>query len=347
MSTAEITVLGGGIFGLATAWSCLKRGARVRVQDTRKIGDGASGGLVGALAPHTPDNWNEKKQFQFESLVMAEPYWAEIAELSGIPSSYARHGRVQPIASARAKALADDRAIKANSVWAGFAQWDVVPAQGAWMPQTDTGFVIHDTLSARLHPRQAVTALATAFQRRGGELLEGSTTEPQGLVVHATGYEGLSSLSQTMRHPVGNGVKGQALLLRHDARHAPQLFADGLHIVPHHDGTVAVGSTSERDWTDAYATDAQLDDIHTRALAAFPVLQGAQILERWAGVRPRAVSRAPIMDHYPDRPGHFVANGGFKIGFGIAPKLGEVMADLILEGTANIPESFRLRSFLP
>jgi glycine/D-amino acid oxidase-like deaminating enzyme len=37
-----------------------------------------------------------------------------------------------------------------------------------------------------------------------------------------------------------------------------------------------------------------------------------------------------------------VANGGVKIGFGMAPKVAQVMADLILEGRDEIPEGFRV-----
>jgi len=44
---------------------------------------------------------------------------------------------------------------------------------------------------------------------------------------------------------------------------------------------------------------------------------------------------------HPLRPGQFVANGGFKIGFGVAPLAGEAMADLVLEGDGRrIPDSF-------
>jgi glycine/D-amino acid oxidase-like deaminating enzyme len=37
-----------------------------------------------------------------------------------------------------------------------------------------------------------------------------------------------------------------------------------------------------------------------------------------------------------------VANGGFKIGFGMAPKIAQVMADLVLDGRDAIPPDFRL-----
>jgi glycine/D-amino acid oxidase-like deaminating enzyme len=59
-------------------------------------------------------------------------------------------------------------------------------------------------------------------------------------------------------------------------------------------------------------------------------------------VRPRAKTRAPLLGAWPNREGHFVANGGFKIGFGMAPKVAEVMVDLVLSGRDTIPEGFRL-----
>ena len=49
-----------------------------------------------------------------------------------------------------------------------------------------------------------------------------------------------------------------------------------------------------------------------------------------------------MLGAWPGRPGHFLANGGFKIGFGMAPRVGEVMADLVLEGRDRIPEGFRV-----
>ncbi|MFY0690591.1 MAG: FAD-binding oxidoreductase [Paracoccaceae bacterium] len=342
MSTADVTVLGAGIFGLSVAWACQRRGARIRVIDPRGVGAGSSGGIVGALAPHTPENWNEKKQFQFESLIMAQPYWAEVEAASGLAPGYARLGRLQPVADARALALARQRAQGAADLWQGKALWQIEEAgqRAGWEPQSPTGAIIYDTLSARVHPRRAVQALARAIVENGGEIIAG-TAAAKGLVVHATGYEGLLELAQQLDQPVGNGVKGQALLLGHDAQDMPQLFADSLHIVPHADGTVAVGSTSERAWTEATSTDAQLDAVHERAIAAFPILRDAPVLERWAGVRPRAKSRAPLLGHHPVHTGAFIANGGFKIGFGMAPKVGEVMADLILDGRDTIPAGFR------
>ena len=200
------------------------------------------------------------------------------------------------------------------------------------MPPSPTGLVVRDTLSALIHPRRATQALADAVIALGGFVETEGRAEGQ--VVWATGWTGVAEIG-------GTGVKGQAALLQYNAAGQPQLFADALHIIPHGDGTVAIGSTSERVFDDPTATDAALDDILVRAVAAFPVLADAQVLERWAGVRPRSKSRAPVLGAHPTREGAYIANGGFKIGFGMAPKVGEVMADLIMEGRDAIPDDFR------
>ena len=329
----DVTVYGAGIFGLSLAWEVLKRGATVRVIDPGGPGAGASGGVVGALQPHVPDPWNAKKQFQLESLLMAESFWRKVEATSGISPGYGQVGRLQPVVFETDAARARDRAIAARDRWQG-AVWEVIGEDeaGGWRPPSPTGLYVRDSLSAILHPRRAVESLAAAIRVRGGEIT--ANENPTGTIVHATGWKGLETIG------MGNGVKGQASLLAHDAAGSPQIYADSLHIVPHLDGTVAIGSTSERDFADPGTTDAQLDALIERAATIMPVLHGARVVTRWAGVRPRAHSRAPLLGPLPGKSHEFVMNGGFKIGFGMAPKCAQVMADLILDGHDGIPPEF-------
>jgi glycine oxidase len=346
MARPDLTVMGAGIFGLSIAWAATLRGAKVRVIEARAIGAGSSGGPVGALSPHVPEAWNAKKAFQLDSLLMAEGWWNAVTETSGLPTGYGRTGRLQPLADDRAIAMARARQLEAQMLWRGVADWQVVQAiDAAWQPQSATGWLVHDTLSARVNPVKALAALAAAIMSRGGEIVIGDAV-PVGAVIWATGSDGLADLSARLAQPVGGGVKGQALLLRHDAHNMPQLFVDGLHIVPHADGTVAIGSTSENQWQDAQATDDRLDALHQKAIAACPILAIAPIISRWAGLRPRARSRAPMLGAWPGRDGHFIANGGFKIGFGMAPKVAEVMVDLVLDGRDTVPPAFRVEASL-
>lgn len=340
MASVDVTVRGGGIFGLSVAWACARRGARVRLIERERIGAGASGGLVGALAPHAPESWNEMKAFQFDSLLMAESWWHEVARAGGADPGYLRSGRLQPLADARAVELARERAGAAKTLWRGAALWRVQPATGAeWEPASPAGFLIFDTLTARLSPRAAGAALTAALRARGAEIVIGEAAE-KGQVVHATGIAGLAELGAALGRPVGAGVKGQAALLRHEARDLPQIYAPGLHIVPHANGTVAIGSTSETQWSDP-GPDHQARDLIARARALLPCLARAEVLEFWAGLRPRARSRMPLIGPWPGRAGHFIANGGFKTGFGMAPRCAELLAALLLEGEDAIPPAFR------
>lgn len=345
MASYDLTVRGAGIFGLSIAWVAAARGARVQVVDPNGPAAGSSGGIVGALAPHVPENWNAKKAFQLESLLMAKPFWSAVEATGGGTAGYARNGRLQPIADARALALAQERKSTARALWADHATWEVVQATGAdWEPESPSGWLIRDTLSALVHPRKGCEALVKALAVKGVHVV--AEAADQGAVLWATGVAGLEAMTEDHHRSIGNGVKGQAALLQYDASGLAQLFAGGVHIIPHHDGTVAIGSTSERLYETPDQTDTQLDDVIAKARAAVPALADAPVIDRWAGVRPRARSRAPMLGAWPGRPGHFIANGGFKIGFGMAPKIAHVITDLILDGTDAIPAGFRVEDNL-
>lgn len=319
-----------------------RRGAAVHVVERDRIGAGSSGGHVGALAPHAPENWNDKKQVQLDSLLMAEAFWRGVEAASGLPSGYARGGRLQPLAEG-----ADDRIrarIEAAALrWPAGTGMRILDDPGAGPALlSPSGRWLWDGLTARIGPRPALAALAAAIRKAGGRITEGAEPRPEdGPVLWATGAPGLAELGQAMGRPVGSGVKGQSLLLDFAAPDAPQIFAEGLHVVPHADGTTAIGSTSETEF-DHDRPDERAGALLERARALCPALRDAPVIESWAGIRPRARSRAPLLGAWPGRPGHYVANGGFKIGFGMAPAVARIMADLILDGKDAIPEGFRL-----
>ncbi|MGR3541500.1 MAG: NAD(P)/FAD-dependent oxidoreductase [Hasllibacter sp.] len=328
----DLVVKGAGVTGLACAWLAARRGARVAVADPRGVAAGASGGVVGALSPHVPEGWNAAKAFQLRALLAARTFWPEVEEASGLSTGYARAGRLQPLADEAAALRARARRAGAAAHWGADAAWEVIPAPGGWGPSSPTGLVVRDTLAAHLHPRRACRALAAAIGALGGTIGPEAPDGPP--VIEATGWEGLRALG------AGAGQKGQGALLAHDAAGAPQVYAGGVHVVPHLDGTVGIGSTSEGAWSDL-ATDAALEAVVAKARAAVPALADAPVIERWAGIRPRAATRAAVIGRAPS--GAVIANGGFKIGFGIAPEVARLAVDLALEGRDAVPEGLRLR----
>lgn len=340
ITMSDFTIRGAGITGLMCAWMLSQRGALVQVIDPNGVGAGASGGIVGALAPHVPENWNPKKAMQFAALDKAEALWAKVAQVGGRDPGYARTGRIQPLANDAAIALAEGRTETAKDLWQGRYTWRVIDAKDVGFDVvTPTGLVIHDTLTARIHPRQACEALSAALATNG--VIINPDGETKGVEIWATGAADLIEMSKSLRRPIGTPIKGQAALFRADLGTAPQVFVDGLHIVPHGDGTVAIGSTTEREFDDPTSTDAQLDPLIEAARRAVPALANAPVIARWAGLRPRARSRGPMVGPHPTRPGSYIANGGFKIGLAMAPVMARMLTDLILDGTDTIPDDFR------
>ena len=86
----DVLIVGAGIFGLSCAYACARAGLSVLVIDANTVGGGASGGIVGALAPYTPDQWHAKKQYQLDALASAQKHWQTVDNLSCTSSGYRR-----------------------------------------------------------------------------------------------------------------------------------------------------------------------------------------------------------------------------------------------------------------
>jgi glycine/D-amino acid oxidase-like deaminating enzyme len=176
---ADVTIYGAGIFGLSIGWSCVTRGVKVRIIEKSGIGFGSSGSLVGALSPHTPDNWNTKKQFQFESLMMSKKYWTNVEYKSGRSTGFLSLGRLQSIQDQRQMALANERVEGAKTRWEGNAVWSIVDGCkfGEWKPLSKTGLYIYDNLSASITPSATLFALAEAIIKSGSEIIMGTARD--------------------------------------------------------------------------------------------------------------------------------------------------------------------------
>ena len=93
--SCDLRVAGAGVVGLWTARLAAARGLKVLVLEARAAGSGASGGLPGALMPHMPEQWNPKKQFQFEALASLESEVEKLEAETGLACGYRRCGRAR------------------------------------------------------------------------------------------------------------------------------------------------------------------------------------------------------------------------------------------------------------
>ncbi len=286
--SADTIIVGGGVFGLWAARHAIKRGERVLVLDKRRIGDGASGGFLGALMPHMPDFWEPKKQMQFDALSAMPKAILGLEEDTGIDCGYRRCGRLMPLTHEKMPDNAKRRIQGAKLYWvdgkgAHIYEMSYLPpnfrdtiAEG-WLNEAIAPFgATYDTLSARINPRAYLHALATyvrssdhglgeirecvqvtSFNEKQNSvsvLLTSGETLSAGRLVIANGWEAYDLLRGAEAKVgdqliTGRGVKGQALLL--DFEHnddRPILYDNGSYVVPHANNKIAIGSTSVNDW---------------------------------------------------------------------------------------------------
>lgn len=369
----DLLVAGGGVMGLWTALFAARKGRSVHLVDRRYLGAGASGGVLGALMPHLPDRWNAKKAFQFAALVSLEGEIAALEAETGRSAGYRRSGRFIPLAKPQNRTNAVSQTQDAQSVWTtpdrvfAFELLDSAPVSGWPVPDAMPHGLVHDHLAARLSPRGLVSALKAALEHRANvKITEGAglaaldpavglgrlddgTLLAFGHCVLAAGVETfplLESLTPLAR-PAGMGIKGQAALLKASVDPAlPVIFADGLYIVPHDNGLVAIGSTSENSFEQADSTDNLLEALIGKARHMVPVLANAPVVERWAGLRPKAIGREPMVGRHPDFANLSLMAGGFKVSFGLAHALARTVLDEIEGGTLDVPPSFTVSAHL-
>lgn len=361
--------------GLWAAVLAERAGLTVTLVEAGPIGGGASGGVLGALMAHMPDRWNDKKQFQFDALITLEAEIARLEAETGLKSGYRRSGRLIPLPKPHLKKIALGHQRDAAHVWREgerVFEWRVLEASpfgSGWPDSAFTqGGLVFDTLAARVFPR-TMTALLLARLRQSPRvrLIEGvavraiETSRQRALLAdgrdlafgHAILAGGVEtfSLLEPLRaepgRPLGMGVKGQAALLEASIDPAlPLLYLDGLYVVPHENGQVAVGSTSENQFADPFSTDAQLDLLIERARALVPALANAPVAERWAGLRPKAIDRDPMVGPLPGHPAILALTGGFKVSFGIAHRLAAAALGAVTGVPQPLPETFTLAHHL-
>lgn len=368
----DVLVVGGGIIGCWTAYKAGKRGLKTLLIDHDKIGAGASGGVLGALMPHMPERWDGKKQFQFEALHVLPSEIKILEDETSLPCGYHQCGRVAPIMNDTKRGQMVGHLPNAEKYWLGSYDWQILdksPVDDWPIASKAEHGVVYDTLSARVNPRKLLAALKQAIlnnknitlqegvrllgydEAKGRATLSDQSDIKFSHIVLAAGPNTFGFVAPSLSVPtlaLGKPIKGQAAVLKADLDPTwPIMFDAGLYVIAHSGGHVAIGSTSEIEFNDPLSTDHQLETLIERAREFCPQLKNADVLERWAGLRPRAIGRDPLIDHMPDAENVIVATSGFKITFGVAHKMADVAIEHIMgEKKTDVPSSFRISAHL-
>jgi glycine oxidase len=337
----NITVAGAGIIGCAAAYELASRGARVRVVDPRRPGQGATRASAGVLAPYIEGHSDALLKLGACSLGHYDDFIARVAADAGRPIEYQRIGTLQVAcddAETMELAHAAIRLSLANvshSLLDGDAARELEPALA---PAVQSALLIpqHGYVGAAA----LTSALVDAAVRHGVtfDVDQLDPVEPAAdaaLVIAAGTWSG-----QVSPAPV-RPIRGQLLHLGFaiaPIRHI--VWGTRAYLVPWQDGSVLVGATSEDVGFDERSTPEGVDHLRDRAAELVPVVRDARLQEVRVGLRPATSDELPIIGASSTMRGVYYATGHYRNGVLLAPLTAMMLADLVLEGRERAELAF-------
>lgn len=343
--SADVIVVGGGVIGCAVARELAMRGAAVTLFERSEPASEASGVSGGMVAPQA-EFLRPGPLFDLgvESRGMYPQWVAEIQEETGIDVGYRRTGLLRCVTG-------PDSPRPATFAWqkeAGLPvetldRAGIARKTGGQAPEAAEGVFFVD--EAVVHGGTLTRALWAAAQRHGALLRAGLAVrrlvgesgicrgvEADGgffasrAVVNAAGA--WAGFDDALPFPVPvEPVRGQILELRPRGESlATVLQSDRVYLVPHADGTVLAGATSEHVGFDKRVTPPAVRDLIAAATALAPMLESADFVGARAGLRPATPDELPLLGPSPIAGLHLAA-GHYRSGVLLAPVTAKIVAD--------------------
>lgn len=314
--TPDIVVAGAGIIGLTLALEFHHRGASVAILDAAAATRGASTAAAGMLAAEDPHNPAELRELSLFSVSLYDRFLDHLTSLSGLLVPYQTTSTLQYLDGGAILRLAE-RSIDPRQLAAAALQ----AVRHAKIPLIEnTG-----------HIEISEHSTGISIRPQHGPAIEANR------LIHASGAWFSGRPSVTPR-------KGQMLRVRIpaalDLREVHR--SSSIYVVPRSQGpqagTALIGATEEDAGFDTRTSAAVLDQLRQRAAALVPSLgdsTAAPEVEAWAGLRPAAADRLPLIGRLPASTHQWMAAGHYRNGILLAPATAVALADL-LEG--KVPE---------
>lgn len=336
--SADLLVVGGGIAGLSTALAAAERHLRVLVVDETRPG-AASRAAAGMLAPSLEGLPPAVHAIAVEARDAYPNFLARLRERADIDVSLDRNGILELASSASDHAVLVARAgasaqpldarelARLEPAFIGHAGAVLHPHDGAvnnvaLMRALDLA-VAREPRVDRLSDRVASLDFGAArpvAATAAGERIECARV----LLASGAWATDMPGLPRTL--PV-RPVRGELLRLASlPIRHVT--YGAGGYLVPRGD-TLLIGATSEESGFANHTTGAGRKSLLAIARRAIPALDGVQVLDHWAGLRPVTPDALPILGSDSDIPALVYACGFSRNGILLAPWCATQLARLI------------------
>jgi glycine oxidase len=356
--SADVVVIGGGVIGLASAWSATRRGAAVTVVDSHPA-RAASNVAAGMLAPVTEVLWGEEHLLELNRA--SARAWAgfaeELEEASGLDVGYLTCGTLAVAVDQGDRAELEELhrfqvQLGLDSTWlSGREARSIEP-----LLAPSINGALHAGGDHQVDNRRVLRALTEACRRAGvanlavdaaevevvdgratGVVLRNGDRLPAGHVVLAAGCRsaGVGGIPRELVPPV-RPIKGQILRLRHGTGEAPiatrnvrgMVNGHSCYLVPRPDGEVVVGATAEELGFDERVTAGAVYELLRDAQRIMPAVTELELAEASAGLRPGSPDNLPIVGE-SGMPGLVYATGHGRNGILLTPLTAEIVASAV------------------
>lgn len=352
MFRPDVLIVGGGVIGLSVAYHAARRGARVTLLESEKIGAGASGAAAGMLnaqaETHEPDSFLD---LQLRSRALHRSLGVALYEETGLDPEYVFSGTLRV-----ARTAAFEESLAQTYRWQRdrglSAKWldgeEARELEPAISPNARAALYLPE--DGQVNSRRLVRALALAASHRGVEIAEASSVTglmskhgkvngvrtargeiPAGAVVLAGGVE-CARLCEDLglRLPL-HPVKGETLAV--EAMPAPvsaNVWDEGCYLVPKRDGRLIVGATEEPGIWDRRPTLGGMARLAGAAKELVPALARSPVTDLWGGLRPGTPSGWPVLGPVGGIGSLLLATGHYRNGILLSAVTGETISALAL-----------------
>lgn len=340
----DVIIVGAGIIGLSLARELRKRSMAVLVVDRGMPGREASHAAAGMLAATPGELPPTLLRLAIASLQLYPEFVRQLQDEAGMDVDFRPDGTL----------------LLSDSQPAGSPALNSQQISDLEPNLLQQGRPVTFLSEASVDPRALVSAVLQACKRRGVDSsfgdavtsvntadgrVTGVTTAKTHfaapIVVNCAGaWAGQIPSFYVPTRPVKGQMLSVAMPKPNMVRHV--IRTPDVYLVPRSDGRLLIGATLEEAGYDKRVDPESIQRMHRAAVALVPSLEGARILEDWAGLRPGTPDSLPILG--PTRvPGYFAATGHYRDGILLTPITAHAMSRVLSAESC----AYDLRPFSP
>ena len=359
--STQVAIVGGGVAGCVVAYFLAQAGVKATIIERESIGSQASGFSAGGLNPLEGSAIpGPLSALAMASFNLHKELWGSLQRDTGI-DFHSRFVSLTKVGFSEDEVPALQESVRLftdASEWGFSGEWlhrsELLKLEPRLNPNAIGGVRLFG--NATLNSLLFTEALAAAAQQGGATVRPGvaqgvrigngrveaviladGEIACENLVIASGPWSRESETWLDMSLPV-DPLKGEILRLE---LHGPPLPGDfngaGASIYPRADGLVWCGTTETREGFNKELTEAAKRQIWDAAISLLPDMAHANLVKHTACLRPLTPDYLPIVGRAPGWENVYLATGAGKKGILLAPAMGKATAELITEGTTEVP----------